>query len=88
MRRALAERKVQEEKRLVLNKLLKRRVGANRGDKQKELEGNAAANNATEEDELNTNEDKAKKEKKILPREKLPRRIIYSSDGSIIYKME
>ena len=76
MRRALAERKLQEDKRLVLNKLLKRRVGATRGNN---------ANDITDDkDDVAEKEDNLQSAKKV----KLPRRMEYKSDGSIIYHLE
>ncbi|KAL6932031.1 hypothetical protein ACO0OL_003505 [Hanseniaspora opuntiae] len=76
MRRALAERKLQEDKRLVLNKLLKRRVGATRGN---------IAHSMTESKEDNPEKDETPQPVKKV---KLPRRLVYKNDGSIIYHME
>lgn len=76
MRRALAERKLQEDKRLVLNKLLKRRVGATRGN---------IAHSMSESKEDNLEKDETPKPVKKM---RLPRRLVYKHDGSIIYLME
>ncbi|XBW38672.1 hypothetical protein QEN19_004260 [Hanseniaspora menglaensis] len=84
MRKALSERRLQEEKRLVLNKLLKRRVGANRGEKKTDGKGQET----NEVDEGEAADEMLKSKQKHLPREKLPRRIIFSADGGIVYKLE
>lgn len=76
MRRALAERKLQEDKRLVLNKLLKRRVGATRG--------NASVEINEDKEETADNENSPQSLKKV----KLPRRLEYKPDGSVIYHIE
>lgn len=88
MRRALAEKKLQEEKRLVLNKLLKRRVGANRGEKHKDMADNDDSSNGADYETPDASDERSRNEKKSLLREKLPRRMVFSADGGIIYQME